>query len=198
MPKPSLTWVCSMAASTGDEVTSTLRRYTAEGLTARYYRCDVGDLNAVTATVARVSDELGAITAVIHGAGANVPRRVEQASVEDVRREIRPKVVGAVNLCRAVASAPPKLFVGLSSSTAVTGMPCNAWYGFANEALERTLRRFASEHAETSALAVGFSIWGDVGIAAVENVLYLGLAILFFTYMYRRSRATGQFARNEE
>jgi hypothetical protein len=40
--------------------------------------------------------------------------------------------------------------------------------------------------------------WGDVGIAAVENVLYLGLAILFFKYMYRRSRETGQFARNEE
>jgi ABC-2 type transport system permease protein len=40
--------------------------------------------------------------------------------------------------------------------------------------------------------------WGDVGIAAVENVLYLGLAILFFNYMYRRSRETGQFARNEE
>jgi hypothetical protein len=35
-------------------------------------------------------------------------------------------------------------------------------------------------------------------IAAAENVLYFGLALWFFNYMYRRSRQTGQFARNEE
>jgi hypothetical protein len=29
-------------------------------------------------------------------------------------------------------------------------------------------------------------------------VLYFGLAVWFFQYMFRRSRETGQFARNEE
>jgi hypothetical protein len=32
----------------------------------------------------------------------------------------------------------------------------------------------------------------------LENVLYFGLAVWFFQYMFRRSRETGQFARNEE
>ena len=40
--------------------------------------------------------------------------------------------------------------------------------------------------------------WADLGTAAVENALYFGLAVWFFNYMYRRSRETGQFARNEE
>jgi ABC-2 type transport system permease protein len=40
--------------------------------------------------------------------------------------------------------------------------------------------------------------WNDMAIAAAENVLYFGLALWFFNYMYRRSRQTGQFARNEE
>jgi ABC-2 type transport system permease protein len=40
--------------------------------------------------------------------------------------------------------------------------------------------------------------WAEVGIAAAENVVYFVLAIGFFMYMYRRSRQTGQFARNEE
>ena len=40
--------------------------------------------------------------------------------------------------------------------------------------------------------------WEYVSIAAVENALYFALAIWFFTFMYRRSRQTGQFARNEE
>ena len=40
--------------------------------------------------------------------------------------------------------------------------------------------------------------WTDIGIATAENVVYFGLAVWFFNYMYRRSRQTGQFARNEE
>jgi ABC-2 type transport system permease protein len=40
--------------------------------------------------------------------------------------------------------------------------------------------------------------WSDITTAGAENVLYFALAIWFFNYMYRRSRETGQFARNEE
>lgn len=40
--------------------------------------------------------------------------------------------------------------------------------------------------------------WDWAGIAAVENLVYFGFALWFFRYMYRRSRETGQFARNEE
>jgi ABC-2 type transport system permease protein len=40
--------------------------------------------------------------------------------------------------------------------------------------------------------------WDDVFVAAAENAVYFGLSVWFFHYMYRRSRQTGQFARNEE
>jgi ABC-2 type transport system permease protein len=40
--------------------------------------------------------------------------------------------------------------------------------------------------------------WDWFAISAVENVLYFVLSVWFFQYMYRRSRETGQFARNEE
>jgi ABC-2 type transport system permease protein len=40
--------------------------------------------------------------------------------------------------------------------------------------------------------------WEYMGIAAVQNALYFALAMWFFAFMYRRSRLTGQFARNEE
>ncbi|MCA1646020.1 MAG: ABC transporter permease [Chloroflexi bacterium] len=40
--------------------------------------------------------------------------------------------------------------------------------------------------------------WADLGIAAAENVAYFAIALWFFNFMYRRSRETGQFARNEE
>lgn len=40
--------------------------------------------------------------------------------------------------------------------------------------------------------------WDYMAIAAVENVVYFGLAVCFYAFMYQRSRMTGQFARNEE
>jgi ABC-2 type transport system permease protein len=40
--------------------------------------------------------------------------------------------------------------------------------------------------------------WDWFFIAGLENVVYFGLAAWFFQYMYRRSRETGQFARNED
>ena len=52
--------------------------------------------------------------------------------------------------------------------------------------------------AARASLAAPAIQWDYVGIAAVENVLYFGLSVWFFQYMYRRSRETGQFARNEE
>ncbi|HEY8692013.1 MAG TPA: hypothetical protein VIR57_04650 [Chloroflexota bacterium] len=40
--------------------------------------------------------------------------------------------------------------------------------------------------------------WPALGMALGENIVYFALAVLFFGFMYRRSRQTGQFARNEE
>lgn len=39
--------------------------------------------------------------------------------------------------------------------------------------------------------------WFYVGIATGENLLYFTVSIILFQYMYRQSRITGQFARNE-
>jgi acyl transferase domain-containing protein/pimeloyl-ACP methyl ester carboxylesterase len=165
---------------TDGAVGRTLERFASAGLTARYYRCDVTDPAAVQNLVERVRGELGPVTGVVHGAGSNTPKRVEQASVEQARREVAPKVLGILNLCAALEGAPPKLIVGLSSITAVTGMPGNAWYGFANEALELTVRQFAARHPETAAQSIAFSVWDEVGMGArlgvVQTLADMGVA----------------------
>jgi ABC-2 type transport system permease protein len=52
--------------------------------------------------------------------------------------------------------------------------------------------------AARAALSTPEVSWGWFAIATVENVLYFALSVWFFQYMFRRSRETGQFARNEE
>lgn len=55
---------------------------------------------------------------------------------------------------------------------------------------------FAFEAARY-ALVEGKTNWELFGIAFAENAVYLVLGVLFFQYMYKKSRDTGQFARNE-
>jgi enediyne polyketide synthase len=178
----SFALVGSSPAAAGGEVAATLGRFEEQGIRARYYQCDVSDSGAVAALVEQVRGELGEITGVLHGAGANTPRRVEQVTAEEAAAEAAPKVLGALSLAHALADRPPKLFVGFSSIIGVTGMPGNAWYGFANEALDRALRRFGDEHPETAVLSLAYSIWGEVGMGArmgsAEHLGRMGVAAI--------------------
>ncbi|MFB2892460.1 SDR family NAD(P)-dependent oxidoreductase [Aerosakkonemataceae cyanobacterium BLCC-F50] len=164
------------------EITRTLAQFQAKGLTCRYYSCDITKADAVARLVETINAELGAITGVIHGAGLNIPRRVEQVSLDLAQAEVSPKLLGAYNLCQALTSKPPKLFVAFSSIIGVTGMPGNAWYGFANEALDIMLRRFETEHPETSVLSVAYSVWGEVGMGAkmrsVKHLARMGIGAI--------------------
>lgn len=166
-------------AKGSEEVARTLQRFHAEGLTCRYYQCDVTDSKAVAALVQRVQQELGPITGVIHGSALNKPRRVENSTLEEAHAELAPKVLGAINLCHALKDAPPKLFIGFSSISAVLGLPGNTWYGFSNEALDLILRRFGEAHPETKTLAIAFSVWSEVGMGArmgtVKNLNRMGI-----------------------
>jgi enediyne polyketide synthase len=162
-----------------DELISTLESFRNGGLTCRYYQCDVTNAEAVTALIQRIRQEMGKITGVIHGAGQNQPRRVEQVSAQAARAEIAPKVLGALNLCNALKDDPPKLFVGFASLIGIIGVPGNAWYAFSNEALDLILRRFEAEHPETYVLSIAFTVWEEVGMGvrmgSIPALVKLGL-----------------------
>lgn len=150
----------------GREISANLEKYADNGLVARYFSCDVTDLEAVASLIRLIQEEMGPVTGVIHGAGLNHPRPANRVSVKDALREVSPKVMGALNLLYLLEDTPPKIFIGLSSIIGVTGMPGNAWYGFSNESLDVILRRFESDHPETQILTMSFSIWRDEGMGA--------------------------------
>jgi ABC-2 type transport system permease protein len=67
--------------------------------------------------------------------------------------------------------------------------------------LQWIARLFPPTHVfEAARAALGGPVvsWDWVGLAVLENAIYFALSIWFFQYMFRRSRQTGQFARNEE
>jgi enediyne polyketide synthase len=167
------------AISETSEVAKTLARFKAEGLSCRYYQCDITQTESVALLVKNIRNELGCVTGVIHGAALNKPRRLENSTLDEAFLEIAPKVQGLLNLCQALEDQPPKLFVGFSSISAVLGLPGNTWYGFSNEAVDLILRKFKQNHAETSILSMAFSVWSEVGMGArmgtVKNLNRMGI-----------------------
>lgn len=156
--------VGSSALAGDPEIAATLRRFGDVGVEARYYRCDVTRSEDVAQLVTRVREELGPITVVLHGAGLNRPRRAEQVGVDAAMTEVAPKLLGALHLARALAAAPPRMFAAMTSVIGVTGMPGNAWYAFANAALDQALRLFAARHPGTQVASLAFSVWSGVGM----------------------------------
>lgn len=161
------------------EIARILRRFGDEELTCQYYQCNIADAQAVVELVEQVEKNLGNITGIIHGAAVNKARRVENCSLAEAEVEIAPKVMGAINLCQALQSKPPKMFAGISSIGAVVGLPGNSWYSFSNEVLDLILRRFAEEHPETSVISTAYSVWAEVGMGArmgtVHNLRRMGI-----------------------
>lgn len=148
------------------EITQILNRFQAQGLTCRYYPCDIAHPELVQDLVQKISQDLGKITGVIHGAGLNQPRRVEQVSFEAALTEVSPKLLGAYNLLEALSIEPPKLFLAFSSIIGVTGMPGNSWYAFANESLSLLIRHYQAKYPQTQVLSIAYSVWDEIGMGA--------------------------------
>ena len=167
-----------VSAGTG-EICETLASFRTEGLLCEYRQCDLTERQEVERLVASVRSDFGSLDAVVHGAGLNHPRRVEEPNPSEVVSEIGPKLTGALNLFDALDDAPPKLFVALTSVIGVVGMPQNAWYAFANQSLDRSLGRFADRHRSVETASLAYSVWDEVGMGAklgsVERLAKLGI-----------------------
>ena len=147
-----------------NEISDTLLKFSNNGLEAGYFSCDVRYKESVRQVVEKISEEMGPVTGVIHGAGLNKPRPAKDVSIEEALGEVEPKVLGAVNLMTALEKSPPKIFAAVSSIIGYTGMPGNAWYGFSNETLDILLGKFLSSYPQMAVLSVAYSVWRDEGM----------------------------------
>jgi enediyne polyketide synthase len=143
---------------------SSLERFRAAGVVFRYLRADVTDRAATAAAVAEAVAELGTVTAVLHGAGANSPRLIESLDVAAVFATLAPKVTGLANVLAALDAGRLKLLVALGSVIARTGLRGEADYALANEWLARAVERFSAANPACRAITIESSVWSGAGM----------------------------------
>jgi enediyne polyketide synthase len=150
---------------TDAELATNLARLSSMGGQFRYLAVDVTDADAVRAAVQAAERELGPVTALLHGAGANVPRLLRSLDEAALRSTLAPKVGGFRNLLAALNPERLRVVVTFGSLIARTGLRGEADYALANEWLTRQTERFQAEHPACRCLAVEWSVWSGVGMA---------------------------------
>ena len=150
--------------TTDRELAANLARLAAAGIRFRHVVADVTDACAVRAAVEEVERDLGPVTAVLHGAGTNIPKLLRTHDQAAFLRTIATKVHGARNVLAAIDPLRLRLVVTFGSIIARTGMRGEADYALANEWLTRLTERWQSKRPHTRCLAVEWSVWSGVGM----------------------------------
>jgi enediyne polyketide synthase len=150
--------------SADHELQANLNRIAAADIHFQYLVADVTDADAVQTAIREAEARLGPVTAILHGAGTNVPKLLSALDETVFLNTLRPKVQGARNVLAALDPDKLRLFVTFSSIIARTGMRGEADYGLANDWLARLTERFQMGHPSCRCLAVEWSVWSGVGM----------------------------------
>ena len=161
------------------ELANNFARFAAAGVRSAYARADVTDAEAVRAAVADIEQNLGPVTAILHGAGVNTPQLIGALDEAAFRRTVLPKISGAQNVLAAVNAEKLRLFATFGSIIARTGLPGEADYAAANEWLSALTREFQTRHPRCRCLALEWSVWSGAGmgerLGRIESLLQQGI-----------------------
>jgi acyl transferase domain-containing protein/NAD(P)-dependent dehydrogenase (short-subunit alcohol dehydrogenase family)/phosphopantetheinyl transferase len=140
-----------------DEIRRTLEELRAMGAVASYVRADLASPQEVSALVDGVLERHGTIDVLIHGAGVEESRQLQDKDEAAFHRVFDGKALGGQAL---VAHLPPTTYVvSMGSVAGRFGNPGQVDYGAANDALARLC------HTRPGSLHVDWTAWDDVGMA---------------------------------
>jgi len=165
-----------------EELARNLARFDAAGIRFRYVRADVRDAAAVLGAVAAARTELGTVTAILHGAGVNVPATIDALTPADIEEAIAVKVAGLEHLVAACNRERLREIVAFGSIISHTGMHGEAHYALANELLAARATALARELPSCRVATAAWSIWSGVGmgerLGRIDALARIGVAAI--------------------
>jgi acyl transferase domain-containing protein/NAD(P)-dependent dehydrogenase (short-subunit alcohol dehydrogenase family) len=137
----------------------TLDALKAAGVEAAYFSADVTDKDSVNAAIEAVRNRMGAITALIHGAGVLHDRLIADKTVVQFRQVYATKVDGLNHLLAATEGDRLRHLVLFSSVAARTGNIGQCDYAMANEVLNKIARTVALQRPDCRVSAINWGPW---------------------------------------
>ncbi|HEY3734440.1 MAG TPA: type I polyketide synthase [Streptosporangiaceae bacterium] len=153
------------------ELAANLQRMADAGLTVRYVRADVTRPDQVRDAIAEVTEALGPVTAVLHGAGRNEPGALGSLDMAAFRSTFAPKVDGLRHVLAAIDPGQLRLLVAFGSIIGQAGLRGEAHYATANEWLADLTRDVAEQQPQCRSLCLEWSVWSGVGMGERLSVV---------------------------
>ena len=141
------------------DILATLDHCTQSGIRARYYSLDVRDAVAARDAMARVRSELGAVKALVHGAGVLEDRLILDKTADQFKRVYDTKVRGLQALLAATKEDDLRYLVLFSSVSARMGNTGQADYAMANEALNKMAANVSHERPHCKVISINWGPW---------------------------------------
>ncbi|MGH3240966.1 MAG: SDR family oxidoreductase, partial [Spirillospora sp.] len=164
------------------ELAANLERMAAAGVTVGYARADVTDPDQVGAAVAELTESVGPVTALLHGAGRNEPAAIAGLDADAFRRTFAPKIDGLRAVLDAVDPGTLKLLVTFGSIIGRAGLRGEAHYATANEWLADLTAEVGARHPDCRTLCMEWSVWSGVGmgerLSVVEGLSQEGITAI--------------------
>lgn len=129
-----------------------LAAYEAEGIKAHGYVCDVTDEGAVTAFIAQLEKEVGAVDILVNNAGIIKRQPMHEMSAADFRQVIDIDLNGPFIMAKAVLPSMMKKgggkIINICSMMSELGRETVSAYAAAKGGLKMLTKNIASEYAE--------------------------------------------------
>ncbi|WP_374225698.1 SDR family NAD(P)-dependent oxidoreductase [Nocardiopsis sp. B62] len=146
------------------ELAANLERMSAAGVRHVYLRADVTRPDEVREAVRAAEEELGTVTAVLHGAGRNEPTALGGLTESVFRRTLAPKTDGLGAVLEALDPDRLRLLVTFGSIIGRAGLRGEAHYSTANDWLTEMTVEYGRDHPHTRVLALEWSVWSGAGM----------------------------------
>ncbi len=153
------------------ELQSNLQRFRNAKVVFEYFHVDLTDHKAASETIQRIQFEMGTVTAVLHGAGINNPKQLEDLTERDLCITLEVKVGALRNILRALGENKLRLLLTFGSIIGRTGLQGEGHYGLANEWLRMEVEDWQRQHPACHCLNLEWSVWAGVGMGQRLGVL---------------------------
>ncbi len=158
-PKPAQVQDRYRAIMSNRAIRENLDRISAFSPEVRYYSVDIRDKEAVFAAMQDVADNMGPVTALIHGAGVLEDKLIVEKQPEQFQRVFETKVSGLDNLFSAAGQDDLRYVVLFSSVAARYGNQGQCDYAMANEVLNKTAQNLSRTRPGCRCLSINWGPW---------------------------------------
>ncbi|BAT52649.1 Short-chain dehydrogenase/reductase SDR [Nostoc sp. NIES-3756] len=149
------------------EIKATLAAIAATGSKVEYLDVDVTDVAQLQQKLAAVSERVGTITGIIHGAGNLADKLIEKKTDQDFEKVYTAKVQGLENLLACIDAKQLQHLVLFSSVAGFYGNIGQSDYAIANEILNKSAHLIKQNNPQCHVVAINWGGW-DSGMVTPE------------------------------